>query len=130
MLTAILLTREVFSIFSASLSITHSTSALYQCRAVAAVVLGNPDSFKSVDPDDYGGRFIPLKGRKYDLQIMGDTHSVQREIKEVTHSFLRKNLCCFDTLLMRFHLHRIHRRLLLELASHSRRRITTMEVTA
>ncbi|KAL3796748.1 hypothetical protein HJC23_010895 [Cyclotella cryptica] len=52
------------------------------CRAVAAVVLGNPDSYKPVDPENYGGRFIPLKEGKYDLQITGDTHSVQREIKE------------------------------------------------
>jgi len=55
---------------------------LYQCRSVAAVVVGNPDGFEGV-PTTFTNRWRRLHGRTVDLVILGDTHNIEREVKEV-----------------------------------------------
>lgn len=57
-----------------------------QCRAVAAVVLGNPDSYEGIDPSSFGDRWSGLQKGGIDLQLTGDTHNVQREV-ELEFSF-------------------------------------------
>ena len=53
------------------------------CRAIAAVVLGHPDKYQSIDPFvTFGGRWNGLQKGGIDLQITGDTHTVQREVEE------------------------------------------------
>ena len=56
-----------------------------QCRAVAAVLLGNPDNFVRV-PVPTGPRFQQLNDRIVDLLIRGDTHTIEREVKEVRNA--------------------------------------------
>jgi len=51
------------------------------CRSVAAVVLGNPDSFVGV-PVTGVSRWRNLLDRKVDLLVYGDTHTFEREIRE------------------------------------------------
>ena len=57
------------------------------CRAIAAVVLGDPDSFTLINPFDplyYDGKgrskFFALQNAAVDVQISGETHTVEREV--------------------------------------------------
>ena len=52
------------------------------CRSIAAVVLGNPDSFKAVDPPPHSERWTGLQGASVDVMIKGDTRTVEREVNE------------------------------------------------
>eukprot|EP00956_Cyclotella_meneghiniana_P016657 scaffold26452_cov67-Cyclotella_meneghiniana.AAC.8 len=52
------------------------------CRSVAAVVLGNPDSFEAVDPSTFSGRWTGLQSASFDILIDGDTRTVEREMNE------------------------------------------------
>jgi len=56
-------------------------SSLDLCRSVAAVVVGNPDSFESV-PTTTSNRWKHLLDRTVDLVILGDTYTIEREIRE------------------------------------------------
>jgi len=53
------------------------------CRAVAAVLLGNPDKIKPV-PLTWANRFHQLLDRSVDLLLLGDTHTIEREVREKT----------------------------------------------
>lgn len=53
------------------------------CRFVASVLFGNSSKFDSVSVT-LGNRFQVLQSRKADLLLSGDTHLVEREIKEPT----------------------------------------------
>ncbi|KAL7533778.1 hypothetical protein ACHAWF_004621, partial [Thalassiosira exigua] len=53
------------------------------CRAVAAVVLGDPKAYKPV-PVTAINRFERLHDRSIDLLQYGDTHTIEREISEMT----------------------------------------------
>ena len=52
------------------------------CRAIASVVLGNPNNIRSIDPFTFGGRWTGLQKGGIDVQITGDTHTIQREVQE------------------------------------------------
>ena len=52
------------------------------CRSIAAVVLGNPESFKAVDPPPFSERWTGLQGASVDVMIYGDTRTVEREVNE------------------------------------------------
>ena len=52
------------------------------CRSVAAVALGNPDSFEAVDPSTFSGRWAGLQSASFDILIDGDTHTVEREVNQ------------------------------------------------
>ena len=63
-----------------------------QCRAVSAVVIGDPESFQGV-PVSWASRWQHLKERSVDLVILGDTHTVEREVEEVrTYYFVALKL--------------------------------------
>mmetsp|Transcript_12157 Transcript_12157/g.26228 ORF Transcript_12157/g.26228 Transcript_12157/m.26228 type:complete len:366 (-) Transcript_12157:119-1216(-) len=51
------------------------------CRAVAAVVVGNPDSFKGVLVTN-SNRWQLLHDKTIDLLVAGDTHTIEREVRE------------------------------------------------
>ncbi|KAL7545849.1 hypothetical protein ACHAWF_009200, partial [Thalassiosira exigua] len=53
------------------------------CRSVAAVLLGNPDDFVGVRATS-STRFDLLHGRTVDLLLLGDTHTIEREVRERT----------------------------------------------
>ena len=53
-----------------------------QCRSVAAVLVGNPDSFEGV-PLTFANRWQHLLDQTVDLVVLGDTHTVGREVREV-----------------------------------------------
>ena len=55
-----------------------------QCRAVAAVVVGNPDSIEGL-PISSKERWKDLNGRKVDLLVRGDTRK---------YSFVRDCFLC------------------------------------
>ena len=46
------------------------------------MVLQDPDSFKGIEPFNYGGRWAGIQNGGFDLQIQGDTHNVQREVQQ------------------------------------------------
>lgn len=52
------------------------------CRSVAAVLLGNPESFEEVEVTG-NNRWQMLHQRKIDILAYGDTHTIEREVKEV-----------------------------------------------
>lgn len=54
----------------------------HQCRGLAAVLFGNPNSTKSI-PLAPTARFQQLQGRTVDLLIGGETHNVAREVSEL-----------------------------------------------
>lgn len=51
------------------------------CRAVAAVLFGNPEKIKPV-PASIENRFQLLNDRNVDLLLTGDTHTLKREVVE------------------------------------------------
>ncbi|KAL7533568.1 hypothetical protein ACHAWF_009709 [Thalassiosira exigua] len=51
------------------------------CRSIAAVVLGNPDSFLGVEVTEQK-RWIMLRDGAVDLLINDDTHTIAREVRE------------------------------------------------
>mmetsp|Transcript_19829 Transcript_19829/g.43151 ORF Transcript_19829/g.43151 Transcript_19829/m.43151 type:complete len:1013 (+) Transcript_19829:140-3178(+) len=51
------------------------------CRSVAAVVVGTPDGFEGV-PTTYSNRWQRLHDKTVDLVILGDTHTIEREVRE------------------------------------------------
>ena len=53
-----------------------------KCRAIAAVVVGNPDSYIGVQVS-FANRWQHLLERKIDVLIRYDTYTIEREIKEV-----------------------------------------------
>ncbi|KAL7553938.1 hypothetical protein ACHAWF_018683 [Thalassiosira exigua] len=53
------------------------------CRAVAAVVFGDPDKVVLI-PVTSATRFIQLNDGEVDLLVKGDTHTVEREVRERT----------------------------------------------
>lgn len=53
------------------------------CRAVASVVLGDPESFAPI-PVTAEDRFIKLRDKKIDVLIWGDSYTLEREISEIT----------------------------------------------
>ena len=62
----------------------------FQCRADASVIFGKPDSFVGV-PVMIGNRFRQLNDRTVDLLLSGDTHTIEREVREVRKLFLALN---------------------------------------
>ena len=52
------------------------------CRAVASAVVGAPDAVDLVTVGD--DRFARLQGREIDILFSGDTHTLEREIREVS----------------------------------------------
>ena len=56
------------------------------CRAVAAVVLGSPEKIVKVATDSKT-RWTSLLDRLTDLSVFGDTHTIEREIREVSNQF-------------------------------------------
>lgn len=54
-----------------------------QCRSIAAVLLGNPDDFTAVAVTG-STRFQQLHGMDIDVLLFGDTHTVEREVREVS----------------------------------------------
>lgn len=57
------------------------------CRAVAAVVLGDPTKFEIVEAT-YFTRFDILNDREVDLLMAGVAHTVEREVREVSRKQL------------------------------------------
>ena len=55
-----------------------------QCRSIAAVLLGNPDDFTAVAVTG-STRFQELNDRNIDVLIWGDTHTLEREVREVRY---------------------------------------------
>eukprot|EP00581_Thalassiosira_minuscula_P018240 CAMPEP_0183718348 /NCGR_PEP_ID=MMETSP0737-20130205/11631_1 /TAXON_ID=385413 /ORGANISM="Thalassiosira miniscula, Strain CCMP1093" /LENGTH=914 /DNA_ID=CAMNT_0025947893 /DNA_START=195 /DNA_END=2940 /DNA_ORIENTATION=+ len=53
------------------------------CRAIASVVLGDPNAIEPV-PVTYQDRFIILDNREIDVLMLGDYYELQREIREPT----------------------------------------------
>ncbi|KAL9179839.1 hypothetical protein ACHAXT_007809 [Thalassiosira profunda] len=53
------------------------------CRAVASVLLGDPNLIEEV-PVSGANRFESLYNRSIDLSLYGDTHTVEREVREKT----------------------------------------------
>eukprot|EP00579_Thalassiosira_antarctica_P013409 CAMPEP_0201945108 /NCGR_PEP_ID=MMETSP0903-20130614/53734_1 /ASSEMBLY_ACC=CAM_ASM_000552 /TAXON_ID=420261 /ORGANISM="Thalassiosira antarctica, Strain CCMP982" /LENGTH=869 /DNA_ID=CAMNT_0048488167 /DNA_START=93 /DNA_END=2702 /DNA_ORIENTATION=+ len=51
------------------------------CRSVAAVVVGNPDSFEGIHVTSTN-RWQHLLDRTVDLVVLGDTHTIEREVRE------------------------------------------------
>ena len=54
-----------------------------QCKAVASVVLGNPEKVEPV-PVTGHDRFVKLRDREIDLLIYGDFITIEREVLEVS----------------------------------------------
>ena len=67
---------------------SHSTPALFntKCRAIASVVLNDPNKIERVLVDATD-RFIRLNKGDIDVLLRGDTYTLQREAREVSHSF-------------------------------------------
>ena len=61
-----------------------------KCRAVAAVVLGDPTKFEIFEAT-YSTRFDKLNNREVDLLMAGVSHTIEREVREVS----KKQLICF-----------------------------------
>lgn len=57
--------------------------ALGFCRAIAAVVVGNPDSYIGVQVS-FANRWQHLLERKIDVLIRYDTYTIEREVKETS----------------------------------------------
>ena len=72
---------------------------ILQCRAIAAVVLGNADKIHAVSTT-WSTRYDELNHRYADLLIMGDTHTIEREVSEVSFLkcflLIKRYLCCPD----------------------------------
>lgn len=55
------------------------SNSQFQCKAVAAAVLGDPESYEIVITDSKN-RFADLSDDKYDLLIRTTTHTAERDI--------------------------------------------------
>ena len=62
---------------------TDQTYRLQLCRAVAAVLFGDPDKYRLVKVTS-SDRFIKLQDRQADLLLFSDTHTMEREVNERT----------------------------------------------
>ncbi|EJK55621.1 hypothetical protein THAOC_24631, partial [Thalassiosira oceanica] len=62
---------------------TDQTYRLQLCRAVAAVVFGDPEKYRVVKLSS-SDRFVKLQSRQVDLLLFSDTHTMEREINERT----------------------------------------------
>lgn len=75
----------------------HSSTFLYnilftQCKAIAAVVLNNPESFVLTYVTTKN-RFQMLRDRQVDVLVGGETFTVEREVFEVRTPSLLHRLC-------------------------------------
>ena len=70
-------------LFPTLLFLNHTMITREQCRAIATVVLGDPEAYEPVFQNEYNLRFIRLQGRVFDLSLQNPTHTVEREVFEV-----------------------------------------------